>query len=144
MNGRNIIKKIITVSAAICMCIGIGVSHTNAALPGGQGGGVETRNICINNSGTNLTRSGNTLTCSGFTYVDPGYTAKVVVELQKYYSGDWHTIKTWTAMKSLKASISETYTVTSGYSYRLKCTHSAYSGSTLIESFGSNSNTITY
>lgn len=57
---------------------------------------------------------------------------KISAKLQQYKSGRWITIKTFTAdSDSHRTSLSETYNVTKGYSYRVQATIKAYSGSSV-------------
>lgn len=54
---------------------------------------------------------------------------KIVARLQKYENGKWTTIKTYTkTSNSSFASLSETYSVTKGYTYRVSNTLTAYCG----------------
>ncbi len=86
--------------------------------------------------------SNGTATCYGTTRSSSGYTAKVKVELQRKKSGSWSTIKSWTATNSSYAVIDKEYSVTSGYSYRLKVTHSALDGNGTVQSSVTNYSTI--
>ncbi len=82
--------------------------------------------------------------CYADTAVQSGYTAKVTAELQRYSGGIWTTIKSWTNTASGFAVVDNSWYVTSGYSYRVKGTHQSLSGSTVLETFVSYSNTINY
>ncbi len=74
------------------------------------------------------------------TYFD--YTAGVKVELQKYSSG-WYTDQTWEDRDgTCAATVDKVISVSSGR-YRLKVTHTAYSGSTVVETFEAYSNEVT-
>lgn len=86
---------------------------------------------------------GGQLICSADTVVRNGYTAKVTVELQQD-DGGWSTIKTWTDTYDDFAVVDGRYYVAKGYDYRLKVSHQAYKGSTLIETHNANSSTVTY
>lgn len=88
---------------------------------------------------------GGSMQCTGSTTVYDGYKASVNVELQKYYSGDWHTIASWYDYDDDSAMAGDTYGVSSGYSYRVKATHKSYtSGGTWIETAYTYSHVIWY
>lgn len=62
---------------------------------------------------------------------------KATINLQQYKNGSWATIKTWNESSSSRIlSFSNTYSVSSGYEYRVSSTVTAYSGQ--------NSETVTY
>lgn len=91
-----------------------------------------------------ILNTGGRLTCEGHTQVQYGYIAGLTMELQQY-DGQWNTIKTWSASDSTTVSLSKDWYVVSGYQYRLKLTYTAMdSDSTIIESFISYSQTVTY
>jgi len=74
------------------------------------------------------------------TYFD--YSSGVKVELQKMES-TWTTIGTWEDYSgTYYSTVDETVSVSSGR-YRLKVTHTAYSGNTLIETFEAYSDEVT-
>lgn len=55
---------------------------------------------------------------------------EISANLQQYKNGGWVTIKTFASTSnSSRASLSETYRVSKGYSYRVQATVKAYSGS---------------
>lgn len=57
---------------------------------------------------------------------------EISANLQQYKSGRWVTIKTFTAASnSHRTNLSETHSVTKGYSYRVQATIKAYSGSSV-------------
>lgn len=102
------------------------------------------QNIAIINHSRNLTISSGKASCYGYTKTQSGYKAKVTVELQRQGT-TWTTIKTWTALDSAKAVVDETYSVSSGYSYRLKTTHYALNSSgSVVESTVKYSSTVSY
>lgn len=58
---------------------------------------------------------------------DPGL--KVTLQLQAYYDGGWHTLKTSTkSVSGTRVDLSKTYDVTSGYYYRVLATHALADG----------------
>ena len=84
------------------------------------------------------------MVCCGKTEVDNGNIAGVKVELQQL-NGNWTTIKTWSNADYDYVRIQKNWYVNSGYSYRLKVTHSAYdSNMNFIESSISYSDVIYY
>lgn len=103
---------------------------------------ISPRYIAIIDTETLLEKTGSTLSCYGYTNVQVGYSSKTVVELQRYSSNAWTTIKTWTSTGTTSSEVDKTYTATSG-TYRLKITHSAYnSNGVLIESTVTYSNIV--
>ncbi len=56
---------------------------------------------------------------------------KATINLQQYKNGSWTTIKTWNESSSSRSlRFSNTYTVSSGYSYRVSSSVTVYSGQT--------------
>lgn len=54
---------------------------------------------------------------------------KISANLQQYKSGRWVTLKTFTAESdSHRTSLSESYSISKGYSYRVQASIKAYSG----------------
>ncbi len=73
-------------------------------------------------------------TVSSSVYGYQGTTTRVEISanLQQYKNNNWVTIKTFTAQSdSHRTSLSETHSVSKGYSYRVQATIKAYSGSSL-------------
>jgi len=71
-----------------------------------------------------------TVDCDVYGYQGTTTRVEISANLQQYKSGRWVTIKTFTAISnSHRTSLSETYSVTKGYSYRVQATIKAYSGS---------------
>lgn len=103
------------------------------------------QNIAIINNSRNLTISSGTAYCYGYTQTQSGYSAKVKVELQRKDT-TWITIKSWEKTSTgLSTSVDETYSVSSGYSYRLKTTHYALNSSgSVVESTVKYSSTVSY
>lgn len=86
--------------------------------------------------------SSGTAHCLAETNVRSGYKAKTIVELQKK-GLSWNTTKTWTKTGiNTTAIVDEDYAVTSG-TYRIKVTHQALSGTTVVEEEVTYSNEIT-
>lgn len=130
-------KKVISVIMAMVMCLGM--ANTFAFAAAADDSIVSPANVAIISTSNllELDSSGN-LECYGKTATQYGYTASVVVELQR----NGTTIKTWTDKGGTTAIVDDTYTYTSGNTYQLKVTHKAYSGTTLVESFVKYSNVV--
>lgn len=83
-------------------------------------------------------------TCKSTTRTQSNYFAKTKMELQKYTS-NWSTIKKWESTNEISTSLSKTYNVAKGYSYRLKTTHYALdSNGNVVESVVKYSSTVSY
>jgi hypothetical protein len=64
---------------------------------------------------------------SEYTVSDPAL--RITLHLQAYYNGAWHTLATTTkAISGTSVSLSQGYTVTSGYYYRTYARHSTADG----------------
>ncbi|MFR6022892.1 MAG: hypothetical protein ACLUGW_01160 [Oscillospiraceae bacterium] len=64
--------------------------------------------------------------CQTTVYVQTGYRAELTAELQQSNGKGWTTIHSWHAEGSRRVEIIEPKFVTSGHSYRLKVTATAY------------------
>ena len=138
-------KKLIATVLCVVMCLGMGAVSSFAAVKPGNDV-ITPQNIAIIAT-DNFIELGSLgkLTCLGSTEVQDGYNAKVTVELQRYQNGSWTTIKTWTDYGDAFATVDKDYYVTSGYYYRLKITHQAYTYSgTLVETIYKYSDVINY
>lgn len=146
MKKLNLFKKISALGMTLILVVG---ATATAAVPSTDvsinniGGSNSVQNIAIVQTANNLTKGSlGKLTCEGSTSVQLGYYAEVIVELQKY-DGGWYTIKTWSDTDRSFAALSKTYYVESGYSYRLRLTHTAYDSNwNYIESFVKFSRTV--
>lgn len=70
-----------------------------------------------------------TVDCSIYGYQTTTTKVCITTELQQYNGTSWKTIKTYTtASNSYRASLSEIAYVSKGYTYRVKATFEAYSG----------------
>lgn len=82
------------------------------------------------------------LLCSGGTLVRDGYTAGTLMELQRQENdGSWTTVKSWTGKGGSQKGFDKNWYVASGL-YRVKVTHQAYEGNSLIEIFTSYSSNV--
>lgn len=85
-----------------------------------------------------------TINCQVYGYMGTTTRVEIVAELQRYVSGRWVTIGTFTAeSNSHRVTLSETYSLTAGYNYRVQATVTAYSGSA-VESDVVTSGTVIY
>lgn len=75
----------------------------------------------------------------------PGYTSGTKVVLQKKEGSSWSFVASWEdADGEIDSTISETYYVSRG-TYRLECTHTAYTTSgSVVETFVAYSDEVTY
>ena len=75
------------------------------------------------NSSTSVTIAGYSISSS----YDPAL--RVSLSLQAYYNGSWHTLATKVkTVSGTRVNLSQTYTVTSGYYYRVKGYHALADG----------------
>lgn len=73
-----------------------------------------------------------TVDCDVYGYQGTTTRVEINANLQQYKSGRWVTIKTFTAASnSHRTSLSETHSISKGYSYRVQATIKAYSGSSV-------------
>ena len=140
-------KKILVPVMALSVCLNTAAIPLSAscALPDNDGSIISPLYIAITKV-TNTLKINTTgvFNCTGVTNVSSGYTAEVIVELQRD-TGSWTTVQKWTAKSVLSASVYQTKSVSKGYTYRLKTTHKAYnSNGTLIETVTEYSDEITY
>lgn len=70
---------------------------------------------------------------------------KVIIDLQKYSGGSWKRVKTYMDVEDTwYAAIEHTYSgLDKGYTYRMKCTYTVYSGSN-YDKFTLYSKQVTY
>ena len=85
-----------------------------------------------------------TINCQVYGYMGTTTRVEIVAELQRYVGGRWVTIRTFTAeSNSHRVTLSETYSLTAGYSYRVQATVTAHSGAD-VESDVVTSGTVIY
>lgn len=133
---KKTVGKISTLAMAALMLL--------CSIPASADYGVAPANIAITTSSVSLEYEGlGVLLCYGETQVQPGYTAKTKVELQRNEDSGWETIKTWTKTSTgTMAVIERNYAVESGYEYIVIATHYAYEDGTLIESYSYESSIV--
>lgn len=143
-------KKVISLLICILM-IAVHTSNVFAseatpyALPGGNVITPQWNYISKINPSLTVDDSGiATVYCSVTGKMGTTTRVEITAELQRYVSGRWVTIKTFTAdSNSYRVTLSETYSLTAGYSYRVQATVTAYSGSA-VESDVVTSGTVSY
>ena len=141
------VKKAVTMVAIMAMCVNttpiFAEGNNVRAIPDNEV--ITPMNIVITKTLNDLELgSAGKLTCEGQTNVQSGYTAGLTMELQQYDAG-WRTIKTWNGSASRSVALEETHSVSSGYNYRLKLTHTAYNSSgTLVETITKYSDVVYY
>lgn len=82
-------------------------------------------------------------TCAGTVVLYSGYTATLTMKLQQYNGSYWTTIQTWSTSDS--KSLSKSYYVSSGYSYRVVTSAKVYNSSgTYVETPSVTSATKSY
>lgn len=150
---KQMMKRIAALTIAVCACAGgMGVYAAQNGGTGASPAAVKptpdvaqpqyTAILVL----TNLLKheGGGNMLCQASNAVRDGYNASVKVELQQY-DGGWKTIKTWNDSDRDYASVSEHYTVPSGYAYQLKVTSKSYTSSwSQIESDTNYSDIIFY
>lgn len=73
-----------------------------------------------------------TTNCSIYGYQGTTTKVSITANLQQYKGGKWTTIKTFTqSSNSHRTSLSETVSITKGYTYRVSAQVKAYSGSSV-------------
>lgn len=118
--------KIKTVKRVLCLLLavvlltsGINVFADDGISPCYTGTATISASLSISTSGK--------ATCTGKIHLYSSYTATLTVKLQRYENGYWSTVKSWSTSDS--TSLSKSYYVTSGYSYRVVTSASVYNSS---------------
>jgi len=132
-------KRIVSL-ALCCLILRAGSMHAFAAEPNVSAPSVvyftisPYMNYIAQANGSLYIDSNGVATVKSSVYGYQGTTTRVEISanLQQYQSGRWVTIKTFTAESdSHRTSLSNTYNVTKGYSYRVQATIKAYCGSSV-------------
>ena len=131
-------KRILSVICAIVMLAVMAVPAF-AAVP--EDTVVSPQYTYIKSNSVNLTINESTgvATCTSSCYATSGYTVSIECKLQRYTGTSWSTVKTWTTSANRYASISQTWTVPSGYTYRVYSTFRIYNSSGTLLETGTNS-----
>jgi hypothetical protein len=69
---------------------------------------------------------------------------EIEYQLQRYMGSYWGTVKTWTSSATSYASLSQTWAVNSGYTYRGKATYRIYDSAGNLLETGSATKTYSY
>lgn len=92
-----------------------------------------TRGIYLKSGSSTLVKEGTGKISAGGNTVGQTIVTKiaVAVRVQRLLNGSWTSYKSWTASKTSSAyvSTSKTFTVPTGYYYRVYCTHTAVTDS---------------
>lgn len=131
---KQCLKKSVAVISAISMCL-CG-SRAFAEMPHTADGSFERETSAVMPCYLAVSVCSNDFSISSFgkakcgagTEVQPGYIAGLKIELQQY-NGGWKTVKTWSKSSEDYVGMTKYQYVASGYSYRLKLTHTAKTGS---------------
>lgn len=84
------------------------------------------------------------VTCTGTVTAKNTYPVKVYAQLQILENGSWRTLKSWTNTGTLSASVSNSYAVYSGYTYRVYVIGYVYDDSGNIVDSGSEYHSVYY
>lgn len=129
-------KKVISLLICILMIAVhtpnvIAAEATTYALPGGNVITPQWNYISKINPSLTVDDSGiATVYCSVTGKMGTTTRVEITAELQRYVSGRWVTVKTYTAESdSYRLTLSKTCSLTAGYNYRVQVTVTAYSGS---------------
>ncbi len=91
-------------------------------------------NITVFDNEFYITSSGKAMLTSAIDARDADE-VKIIIWLQKYSSGNWDTIKSWSTRKEgTFTGLSESWYVLSGYQYRMVSFGYVYRGGSLLES----------
>lgn len=126
-------KRVFSIFFAILM---LAVMAVPASATASEDPGVSPRYTYIKSNSVNLTidQSTGVATCTSTCYATSGYTVTIVCKLQRYTGTTWGTIKTWNTSADRYANISETWPVSSGFTYRVYSIFRIYNASgTLLE-----------
>lgn len=133
---NTVLKRVAVLLVCLCL-LSVTVFAVNAPILDPSDAIIAPMNVYISNTNQNLSISGGTATCSASMSAISSITkVKIVSSLQYYQNGSWTTLTTFTTNENTNyASQYETYSVTSGRTYRLYTTYYAYIGTTLVENF---------
>lgn len=136
MKGEDVMKKVVVFVIVLVLL----ASLQGTGLAAGQAGKPDTTVspmlIYISDANCHLSISSGTASMSStLTCVSSMDRLRMVEYLQKY-DGGWVTIKSYSQnfYSTDHGNWLDTYTVTSGYQYRLYCSYYVYIGSSVVES----------
>ena len=84
------------------------------------------------------------VTCSGTITAKSTYPVKVYAQLQRLENGSWRTITSWTNTGTLSATVTKSYAVYSGYTYRIYVIGYVYDNNGNIVESGSEYHSVYY
>ncbi|HBL82417.1 MAG TPA: hypothetical protein DD391_07460 [Clostridiales bacterium] len=145
MQKKKSYLRVTAILAIMVLCFGHTGVFAEPVSAGNEVSSVARRFSYITEYWNDLTlNSGGRMTCEGETYARTGYLAGVTLELQQYV-GYWKTIQTAERSDLEQMYLTRDWYVESGYSYRLKVTHTAYNRSwNVLEDYISYSSEIYY
>lgn len=124
------IKKVLAL--CLTLCLAVGIAPVSFAAQPNESGMIAPYAAYIRDEDCALKISGKTATVTASVTGQTGIATKckVTAMLQRELSsGSWVTVKSWTDQQdSRKASVSETYSVISGETYRVKATVTVWAG----------------
>lgn len=82
--------------------------------------------IQANSVSFTINESSGVASSSTFCYTYGDYEVQITLKLQRYNNSKWNTVKTWTTSGMRDASLSKTWAVPSGYTYRAYATFNIY------------------
>jgi len=91
-----------------------------------------------------INQSSGIASCSATCYTSSSKTVEIEYNLQRYMGSYWATVKTWTSSGTSYASLSKSWAVYSGYTYRGKATYRVYDSSGNLLETGSATKTYSY
>ena len=94
--------------------------------------------------GLSINESSGIASCTASCYVATNNKVEVEYKLQRYLGSYWGTVKTWTSSATSYASLSQSWAVYSGYTYRGKATYRVYDSAGNLLETGSESKTYVY
>lgn len=115
-----------------------------AAVPGDTVVSPQYTYIQSNYANLTINESTGVATCTSSCYATSVYTVSIECKLQRYTGTSWSTVKTWTTSANRYANISQTWTVPSGYTYRVYSTYRIYNSSGTLLETGTNSKSYAY
>lgn len=135
-------KKIYAVILATVLFV-LMVTPAYAALPDPpivpQYNYIETCDV-----GLSINKSSGIASCTASCYVATNNKVEIEYKLQRYMGSYWGTVKTWTTSATSYASLSQSWAVYSGYTYRGKATFRVYDSAGNLLETGSVTKTYSY
>lgn len=125
-------KRIISVLLVIAILSGTAISASAATEDTAS---PMFTNIKRTATSLDITSQGGPANCRAYCQVTTGYTVRIECTLQIYRSSQWSPVKSWTGSGTTTYTISESWPVSSGCTYRVYAKYYAYNtAGTLVES----------